>query len=232
MKQNKNENKTMKKIFFSMAVVVLSTLSLTAQITEGSVKYNVEVSSTNPELEMQLAMLQGSTFELFFKDKMSRSEMSMGSMMKITTITNTEAENSIMLMSGMMGNTAVKMSAEDLKKGEENVNETEVTLVDETKEIQGYNCKKAIATNEEGQESVIWYTEDLAINKLGQNYLNNQVPGFPLEFEINQGEVKMTMVSTEVNKKLDKKKVKELFDTSIPEGYTEMTPEQLQGMGM
>src|SRR5690606_38083801 len=116
------------------------------------------------------------------------------SMMKITTITNTEAENSIMLMSGMMGNTAVKMSAEDLKKGEENVNETEVTLVDETKEIQGYNCKKAIATNEEGQESVIWYTEDLAINKLGQNYLNRQVPGFPLEFEINQGEVKMTMV--------------------------------------
>lgn len=222
----------MKKIFFSMAVVVLSTLSLTAQITEGSVKYNVEVSSTNPELEMQLAMLQGSTFELFFKENMSRSEMSMGSMMKITTITNTEAENSIMLMSGMMGNTAVKMSAEDLKKGEENVDGTEITLVDETKEIQGYNCKKAIATNEEGQESVIWYTEDLAINKLGQNYLNKQVPGFPLEFEINQGEVKMTMVSTEVNKKLDKKKVKELFDTSVPEGYTEMTPEELQGMGM
>ena len=214
-----------------MAIVVLSTLSLTAQITEGSVKYNVEVSSTNPELEMQLAMLQGSTFELFFKENMSRSEMSMGSMMKITTITNTEAENSIMLMSGMMGNTAVKMSAEDLKKGEENVDGTEITLVDETKEIQGYNCKKAIATNEEGQESVIWYTEDLAINKLGQNYLNKQVPGFPLEFEINQGEVKMTMVSTEVNKKLDKKKVKELFDTSVPEGYTEMTPEDLQNLG-
>lgn len=222
----------MKKIFFSMAVVVLSTLSLTAQIKEGSVKYSVEVSSTNPELEMQLAMLQGSTFELFFKENMSRSEMSMGSMMKITTITNTEAENSIMLMSGMMGNTAVKMSAEDLKKGEENVDGTEITLVDETKEIQGYNCKKAISTNEEGQESVIWYTEDLAINKLGQNYLNKQVPGFPLEFEINQGEVKMTMVSTEVNKKLDKKKAKELFDTSVPEGYTEMTPEQLQEMGM
>ena len=40
-----------------MAMVVFSTLSLTAQITEGSVNYNVEVSSTNPELEMQLAML-------------------------------------------------------------------------------------------------------------------------------------------------------------------------------
>jgi len=222
----------MKKILFSMAMVVFSTLSLTAQITEGSVNYNVEVSSTNPELEMQLAMLQGSTFSLFFQGDLTRSEMNMGSMMKIVTITNTKEENSLMLMSGMMGNTAVRMSAEDLKKGEENVDQTEVTLVDETKEIQGYNCKKAISTNEDGQESVIWYTEEVSVNKLGQNYLNNQVPGFPMEFEINQGEVKMTMVSTEFSKKLDKKKAKELFNTAIPEGYTEMTPEQLSGMGM
>lgn len=222
----------MKKILFSMAMVVFSTLSLTAQITEGNVKYKVDVTTTNPELEMQLAMLQGSTFEMFFQGDMTRSEMSMGSMMKITTITNTKEQNSLMLMSGMMGNTAVKMGAEDLKKGEEKVDGAEITLVDETKEIQGYKCKKAISTNEDGQESVIWYSEEIVVNKLGQSYLNNQVPGFPLEFEINQGEVKMTMVSTEFNKKLDKKKVKELFDTAIPEGYTEMTPEQLQGMGM
>lgn len=221
----------MKKILFSMAMVVLSTLSLTAQITEGSIKYNVEVSSTNPELEMQLAMLQGSTFALFFQGDLTRSEMNMGSMMKIVTITNVKEENSLMLMSGMMGNTAVRMSADDLKKGEEKVEETEITFSDETKEIQGYECKKAISTNEEGQESVIWYTEEIEVNKLGQNYLNNQVPGFPMEFEINQGEVKMTMVSSEFSKKLDKKKAKEMFDTTIPEGYKEMTPEELSGMG-
>ena len=221
----------MKKILFSMAMVVLSTLSLTAQITEGSIKYNVEVSSTNPELEMQLAMLQGSTFALFFQGDLTRSEMNMGSMMKIVTITNVKEENSLMLMSGMMGNTAVRMSADDLKKGEEKVEETEITFADETKEIQGYECKKAISTNEEGQESVIWYTEEIEVNKLGQNYLNNQVPGFPMEFEINQGEVKMTMVSSEFSKKLDKKKAKEMFDTTIPEGYKEMTPEELSGMG-
>ena len=157
--------------------------------------------------------------------------MNMGSMMKIVTITNVKEENSLMLMSGMMGNTAVRMSADDLKKGEEKVEETEITFADETKEIQGYECKKAISTNEEGQESVIWYTEEIEVNKLGQNYLNNQVPGFPMEFEINQGEVKMTMVSSEFSKKLDKKKAKEMFDTTIPEGYKEMTPEELSGMG-
>lgn len=215
-----------------MAMVVFSTLSLTAQLTEGNVKYTIDMSSTNPEMQMQLAMMQGSTFELFFQGDLTRSEMSMGSLMKIVTITNAKEENAVMLMSGMMGNTAVKMSPEDLKKGTEETPDVNVQFTEETKEIQGFKCKKAIVTDEEGTESVIWYSEEITVNKLGQSYLNNKVPGFPLQFELNQGEMKMTMTSTEFNKKLDKKLAKTLFDTTIPEGYTEMTPEQLQGMGM
>ena len=195
----------MKKILFSMAMVVLSTLSLTAQVTEGSVKYSIDMSSTNPELEMQLAMMQGSTFELFFQEDVTRSEMNMGTIMKIVTITNAKSEDGVMLMSGMMGNTAVKMNPEDLNEAKEDVSETEVTFTDETKEIQGFKCKKAVVTDEEGTESIIWYSEEITVNKLGQTYLNKEVPGFPLEFELNQGEMKMTMTSTEFNKKLDKK---------------------------
>lgn len=219
----------MKKILFSMAMVVLSTLSLTAQLTQGSVKYSIEMSSTNPELEMQLAMMQGSTFELSFKDDLTRSEMNMGTIMKIVTITNAKSEGGLMLMSGMMGNTAVKIYPEDMKDSEEEAPETGVTFTDETKEIQGFKCKKAVVTDGEGTESIIWYSEEIIINKLGQTYLNKEVPGFPLEFELNQGEMKMTMTSTEFNKTLDKKAAKTMFDTTIPEGYTEMSPDELRG---
>jgi len=221
----------MKKLLFSMTMVVLSTLSLTAQVTEGNVKYSIDMSSTNPEMEMQLAMMQGSTFELSFKDDLTRSEMNMGTIMKIVTITNSENEGGLMLMSGMMGNTAVKLNPEDMKDSKEEAFETEVTFTDETKEIQGFKCKKAVVTDEEGTESIIWYSEEISVNKLGQSYLNKDVPGFPLEFELNQGEMKMTMTSTEFNKKLDKKAVKTMFDTTIPEGYTEMSPDDLKGMG-
>jgi len=221
----------MKKLLFSMTMVVLSTLSLTAQVTEGSVKYSIDMSSTNREMEMQLAMMQGSTFELSFKDDLTRSEMNMGTIMKIVTITNSENEGGLMLMSGMMGNTAVKLNPEDMKDSKEEAFETEVTFTDETKEIQGFKCKKAVVTDEEGTESIIWYSEEISVNKLGQSYLNKDVPGFPLEFELNQGEMKMTMTSTEFNKKLDRKAVKTMFDTTIPEGYTEMSPDDLKGMG-
>lgn len=222
----------MRKILFTLAVAVCTTLSLNAQLKEGHVKYEIEMSSDNPEMQMQLAMMQGSKFEIYFKDNLTRSEMSMGSIMKISTITNTDSENSLMLMSGMMGNIAVKIDGEDIEQAKLEQPEMEVTLTEETKEIQGYKCKKAVVTDEEGTESVFWYTEEIDINKEGQTYLNSEVPGFPMEFELNKGDLKMTMLTTEFSEKLDKKMVKELFDTTIPEGYKEMSMEELGNMGM
>ena len=222
----------MRKLLFTLAAVALSTLGLNAQLSEGHVKYDIEMSSDNPEMQMQLAMMQGSKFELYFKDNLTRSEMSMGSLVKISTITNTDAANSLMLITGMMGNIAVKVTPEDIETAELEAPKMEVEFVDETKVIQGYTCRKAVVTDEEGYESIFWYTEDIELNKKGQSYLNGDVPGFPLEFEINRKEVKMTIVTTEFSKKLDKKLAKELFDTTIPEGFKEISIDELSNMGM
>lgn len=221
----------MKKILFSIAIVALSVFNVSAQIDEGHVKFNIDMSSTNPEMEMQLAMWQGSTFEVYFSGDLTRTEMNMGSMMKISNITSASSDKALMLMSGMMGDIAVKLGKEDMESSAEKQGEVEITFADDTKEIQGYNCKKAISTDEEGNESAIWYTEEIKVNKIGQNYLSDEVPGFPLEFELNRGELKMTMSSTEFNKKLDKKKVKDLFSIEVPEGYKEMSIEELGSMG-
>jgi hypothetical protein len=41
----------------------------------------------------------------------------------------------------------------------------------------------------------------------------------------------MTLTVTKVETSLDKKSAKTLFDTSVPEGYTVMTMDQLKMMG-
>jgi GLPGLI family protein len=221
----------MKKVLLTLCLTVLTTIGLHAQLKEGHVKYKIDMSSDDPEMEMQMQMLQGSTFELYFAENKSRSEMNMGAFVSMTTITDVENDEMIMLMGGMMGNKAVKSTLSEIEEeNEEDVPEMEVTLVDEEKEISGYNCKKAILTNEEGDEMIFWYTEEIEVNKKGQSFLNEDVPGFPLEFEITQGEMLMTMSVTEFEDKIEDKKT--LFDMSIPEGYEEMTMEELQGMGM
>jgi GLPGLI family protein len=221
----------MKNLFLS-TLLVLSSLATMAQTTEGHVAYKIDVTTDNPDMQMVVGMMQGSTMDVYFKDKITRSEMKMGSMMTMITITNETTEDLLMLMSGMVGQNAIKTTLTELdeqKTTEENP--FTVALVNETKVIEGYTCKKAILTSEEGLESVFWYTEEIDISKKGQSYLNDQVPGFPMQFELNNGPMKMSMTVTKIEKSIDKKKAATLFDMTIPEGYKEMTMEDLKSMG-
>lgn len=215
----------MKRQILSLVAAVLTTLSLSAQVSEGHVKYSIEMTSDNPEMAMGIAMMQGSTMDIFFKDDKSRTEMAMGSLMTTTIISDATKKETLTLMSGMMGNTAVRSTYEDSQEAQDEPSDDfEVTVTDETKDILGYTCKKAIVTDSEGNESVFWVTDKVSINKEGQTMLNKKIPGFPLAMEVLTNDMLMTMTALEFNKKI---KDKSLFELKIPEGYTETTTEEL-----
>ena len=218
----------MKNIFIALLTFVAFTSS--AQLTEGHVAYKIDCVSDNPDMQMAVSMLQGSTMEIYFYEGLTRSEMKMGTMMNIITLTNEKTEDFLMLMSGMIGKNAILTTLDEINKEKGETPEMEITLVEETKEIMGYVCKKAVLTAEDGSESVFWYTPDIKVAAKGQSYLNEKVPGFPLEYEINNAGFKMVLTVTSIEKKI--KKAGDLFDFKIPEGYKKMTLEQLKGMGM
>jgi GLPGLI family protein len=221
----------MKKILLSLAFTATAMVSLFAQLTEGHISYKIDMTSDNPDMQMAIGMMQGSTLDVFFKEKATRAEMKMGSIMNITTISDETSGDVLMLMSGMIGQNAVKTTTTELEAQNEEKPKYEVNLVDESKTIEGYSCKKAILTDEEGNESVFWYTEEINISKKGQSYLNEDVPGFPMQYDLNNNGMKMTMTVASLEKKLDKKSAS-LFEMTIPEGYKEMTMEDLKTMGM
>ncbi len=223
----------MKKIIvLILAIVSLVSSSLEAQITEGHISYKMDVASDDPDMAMAVSMMQGSKMEMYFKDKATRVEMSMGAMMNITSITDENSGNVLMLMGGMMGKNAVQTTiAETEKSNTENMPKYDVTFSDETKVIEGYNCKKAILTDEGGNENIFWYTEEIMMSKKGQNYLNEEIPGMAMQYDMNNGGLKMTLTVTKVETTLDKKTSKTLFQTAIPDGYNVMTMDQLKMMG-
>ena len=224
-------NCTMRKILLSLGFSFVCTLLSFAQLTEGHISYKIDMTSDDPDMQMAIGMMQGSTLEVYFKDKTTRAEMKMGAIMNITTISNETSGDVLMLMCGMIGQNAIKTTTSELEKENTEKPKYDVQLVDETKTIEGYACKKAILTDEEGNESVFWYTEEIDISKKGQSYLNEDVPGFPMQYDLNNNGMKMTMTVSQLEKKLDKKSVS-LFEMAIPEGYKEMTMEDLKSMGM
>ncbi len=219
----------MKKVFALLAVLVLTGFSLNAQIEEGHVKYKIKVSSEEEENKMAVAMANSLTMEIFFKGPKTRVEFKMGPFMNISTITDASKDKMLMLTSGMMGKKAIVSTISEMeeKESETTTKDTDVEVVytDETKKIQGYLCHKAIIKSEDGGTAIFWYTKEVQVSKNGQSYLNEDIPGFPMEFEMDQGGMKVTMVASSFEETV--KNADKLFSMEIPEGYEETTMEEM-----
>ena len=152
----------------------------------------------------------------------------MGGMMEVTTIADVKSKESLVLMGGMMGQKAIKMNADDLKNID--VKKPAIKKTGETKTIAGYKCVKYIVTTDETVVN-IWTTNDLIAAKDGMQYVNEEIPGFPLEFEASVMGMSLVGTASEVQKGLGKSNKKELFSMAIPSGYEEMSADDLNEMG-
>ena len=214
----------LKKLIALFTVVSVFT-TLNAQETEGHVAYTVEFSSKQPEMQMYTGMLQGSKLDMYFADGKSRTEMKVGTMMETVNIVDSKSKKMLTLLSGMMGKKAI---TETIEKKTDETPKFKVELINETKDIAGYSCKKALITDEEGNKYTFWYTDKIKINTEGQKYFDGYgIPGFPLQMEIGQNGMDIKMVAT-IFEKLPKKH--KLFDMEVPEGYQVMTKEEMEKM--
>ncbi|HLU86657.1 MAG TPA: DUF4412 domain-containing protein [Taishania sp.] len=220
----------MKKLLSVIAGILFIANSF-AQINEGKIKYNVSFSSSDPAMQAQLSMLNGTSMTMHFSADFNRVEMNMGMFMTTKTIIDNKTKAGITLMDGMMGKKAMKIDNVTVpdEDGEEEA-DIQIEKTNDTKKIAGYKCTKYILTSEDGTANY-WVTTELDINKEGVKYMNSKVEGFPLEFEMSQQGMVMTFTATEVLKSLKGINKKEIFSMEIPEGYELMSEDDLKKMG-
>ena len=221
----------MKKLVLLFAVTVLTSVMSFAQMKEGHISFDIDVSSEEEGMEMAVMMFNGSTLDLYFSGDKARTDMDMGSMMTMTTVMNNTTGEILMLMGGMMGQKAIKTSSDEMNTEEEEQPEYKIELTKEKKTIAGYNCKKAIVTDEEGDDMVYWYTEDIETNTPDSKSVLAQLPGQALEYSIDKNGMLMSFTATEVETSLSASDKSSKFSMEIPEGYEEMTFEEFTSMG-
>ena len=111
---------------------------------------------------------------------------------------------------------ATKMTSDDIKDEDK----PEIEYTEETKDILGYTCKKAIATDKEGNEVEVYYTEEIDV-KVSSSV--DGIKGFPMQVIITQDMFTMTQTVTEI-KKGKVKKIK----MEVPSDFELKTIEELQ----
>jgi len=214
----------MKKISLLFASL-LSSVILLAQPFEGKIVYDITFPDLPSEMKQYEAMLP-KEMTMFVNPNFTRVEQT-SSMGNTVIINDNKSKSSTMLMDMMGNKMAIKSTEEDMKKRDGNT-EFKVTETEETKEVAGYKCKKAVIsyTDKEGEEKSfdIFYTPD--IEGSNSNWVNksmSSIKGFPLEYSMKQQNMLMRFSA----KSIKKEKVGKSL-SQIPAEYKLMSQEDFR----
>jgi len=219
----------MKKILsFMMIAAIIMGFASTAISKDFSGVITYKISYPGMEIDASMAAMMPKMATLSIKENMSKFEISMGQMGKQVQIIDGEAKTVTTVMD-MMGQKFYYVQTEDEIQAEEGAENITVDIKDETKEIAGYECTKAVVTvMESGEEMMftIFFSEEIGSSSLNiDNPYFKDIPGAMLEFEIDTGAGTMKMEALSV----DKKKLSD-SDFEVPEGFEEKSSAEIKQM--
>ncbi|TCK67979.1 GLPGLI family protein [Winogradskyella wandonensis] len=185
------------KLIYSLILTACFTFAGLAQ-TGFYVKYNTDIQSSDEDAEMVAAMMQGSTIEVAANADKSWIQTNMGTMMTMTLEMDVKQSEATIYLTGMVGKLAYRGDPETLKDNDEDEGAPEIQFINETKDILGITCKKAISKDDSGNTSTFWYTENFKRPE-GMEQMPTNVPGLCLEFSVKGEGFLMTYKAVEFN---------------------------------
>jgi len=203
----------------SAVLILISTFSYAGGKKDGdnftgTIKFKISTEGREVTPTEQSQMPSESIY--YYRDNMMRNDNIMP-MVSIFTIVNLETKETTLMMDQMGTKMQMTISAEDMKKVSENKNDsikTEYKLLDGTKTISGYTCKKAEMINGENKMEV-YYTEDI---KAEQKEFKD-APGYVMYYSVEIPDDELVLVY-QVTEVLTKKPKKNLF--VVPNDFEEM----------
>lgn len=206
------------KNFLIFFVFILISLNVPGQKNEGYVRFAMQYSDS--ELSKEEMAVMPTESEMWFKGDRMKLQMPMGMGLQSSILIFNEE---VHLLLDLMGNKmAIKTNKNEIQNDSKKAKRFKLkSQTDETKEIAGYTCKKAILSAEGEQDMIVWYTDQL--KSTGSWYYNmDGLNGFPLEFSLKTPEIDARMIAKEV-------KTDQVTDNLfiVPSDYKVMTQEEM-----
>ena len=210
-----------------LAITIAANFTGYAQKPGSPFKGVINYKITYPEAKMeasQMAQMPQSA-KVTLNGNKARIDMSMPSMSQVVLL-DADLQTTTLLIDMMGQKVALKPNK---KNAGANAKQPVVVITSETKEIAGFECKKAeINFGDEKSKSspiFVYYTEAIGDNKIFYDNEYRTLPGIPLEFYYKMQGMSMLLTATTV----EKGKVSNR-DFEVPSEYKEMTPEELRQM--
>ncbi len=219
----------MKKIIMKISLTFILLLLVSAALVagkpfDGVITYKISYPDsklTEAQLNMVPKMMTVS-----IRGSKARTEMNVGGGL-VVEILDYVAKTKIALINMMGQKFAIKQTRQEIEKENAEQPKGTVNVTNETKNIAGYNCKKAIVTtDEDGVKTTfeVWFTEELGGKDANfDNPVYKDINGVMLEFTLKTPQAVMKFSATGVEKKSVPAK-----DFEIPADYTLTTQDELK----
>jgi GLPGLI family protein len=200
--------------------VLVITLSSKAQrtIAEAAITYDMEIGTGKDALN-------GASTTVYLKGNNSRVDM-VSPLGKEITIFNSKTDNAVILKEFSGQRLMITLNKENWRSKNKMYSNINFELTNEYKTIAGYNTRKAIATMSDGKTFVVYYSPDLVPANKGYDATFANLPGLPVQYEIESGKMKFRYTLAKIN--YDPVQVS-LFDFPTS-GYRVMTYEENQNL--
>jgi len=216
------------RVFLVFAISSLLSLGAIAQkkVSELTLVYDTEITTGSKDPKLADAF-DGATTTIYVKGPLSRLEM-VSALFTSTTIHDSKAGTAVVLREVSGQKLLIRLTADDWKDKNKRYEGITFKDTEETKVIAGYTTTKAIATMPDGSTFTVYYTKDIIPENREYEYQFRSLAGLPLEYELNQGNLKIKYTVSQINLNLVPAAK---FD--IPKsGYREMTYQESKKMKM
>jgi hypothetical protein len=203
------------KTFIAILTLIIITQSK-AQTTQETITYNVQVENSPAA-----AFLGDMHMVLYYKNGKSLFDMGSSVYSMKTLVTDT---GTLMLMSTMGQKFYVRQPLLP-NEGADSV-KPDIKYVDETKQIAGYTCKKALVKMNGVDTATFWYAQTLPVVGFGKDAaILKALKGMPLEYEMVTARMTLKLTAQRVSTE----NIPESTFQVSTEGYTKMD-DKMKGM--
>ena len=183
----------LRKTITLLLLFFISSITLTSQnLFTGRIVY--ELNYLGSTIDLATLEILPREVNITAKREMVRTEMESGELTQIK-IADSESGTISTVLEVLREKYVIHKSREAIRQNIQELGDPKITFTDETKEILGYNCKKAEAVMYDhlGQESIveIYYTEEIPGKPFNFDLPYKEIPGLMLQYEIRVGNINM-----------------------------------------
>lgn len=164
--------------------------------SEGTLVYDVAIQPGN--LVQSGGGLSGATNTVYLKGNSSRTDMA-SSLGKEITIFNSKSNSAVILKEFSGQKLMITLTKDNWVSKNKQNSGLKFELINESKAVAGYTTRKAIAKTAEGRSFVVYYTTDLVPANKEYDATFANLPGLPVEYEIESGKTKFRYTLSKIS---------------------------------